>query len=216
MKRLKLKPYIDQKASWPEQGRVILAQYDDETIVVYQAYSEKIGHRAAQEGHLLVPGFDLDRMSWIKTSFFWMMHRSNWATEPGQRVVLAIWLRRAAFDSILRQAVHSRYVPHVYPDENSWRRALDESGVRLQWDPDYPPHGPKLALRAIQLGLRGETLRRYAQEWIICVEDISDFVRQQAEFRRDDDFLLVPAQRVYPVADRALASRLGLDKSAVG
>jgi hypothetical protein len=210
MKRLRYKPYVDQKARWPGEGRAILAQYDDDSVVVYQAYSERIGHAAARQGRLDVPGFSLERMSWIKSSFLWMMHRCEWATAPGQTVVLAVWLRREAFDGILARAVLSHYDGRLYPDRAAWQAALDESEVRVQWDPDYPPRGPKLARRAIQIGLSGETLRRYAAEWLVHVEDITEFVRQQAEYAEDDDLLLVPAQRVYPIADEAVARRIGL------
>lgn len=40
-----------------------------------------------------------------------MMHRSSWGRSQGQEVVLAIRLRRAAFDEILDQAVPSTYIP---------------------------------------------------------------------------------------------------------
>jgi hypothetical protein len=213
VKRLRLKPYADQRESWPDRGRVLLAQYDDQTVVVYQAYPPPIGHYAARHGHLGGPGFSFDRMSWIQPGFLWTMYRSGWAGKPGQEVVLAIWLQRPAFDAILSQAVHSRYLPQVYESEDAWKRALHESDVRLQWDPDHPPHGPKLRRRAIQLGLGGETLHRYAREWITHVEDITALVHEQARFRRDPDFLLTPAERIYPVKDPAVARRLGLDKS---
>jgi len=39
-------PYLAQTQVWPAQGRHILAQYDDATIIVYQAYSSDIGHFA--------------------------------------------------------------------------------------------------------------------------------------------------------------------------
>jgi hypothetical protein len=42
-------------------------------------------------------------MSWIKPTSLWMMHRWGWGTTDGQEVTLAIWLRRVAFDNILRQ-----------------------------------------------------------------------------------------------------------------
>ena len=43
MKRLRPKPYIDQKEKWPTKGHVILAQYDNDAVVVYQAYSRTMG-----------------------------------------------------------------------------------------------------------------------------------------------------------------------------
>lgn len=215
IKSLRLAPYTDQQAQWPRGGRAILAQYDEQTIVVYQAYPAAVARRAAAAGRLDVPGFNLERMSWIKTSFLWMMHRCQWATAPGQEAVLAIWLQRRAFDAILAQAVHSSHQGDVYPDQAAWQAALASSEVVLQWDPDYPPSGPKLRRRAIQLGLRGEILRRFAPGWIVHIEDITAFVRQQAEIRSTPDLMLTPAQRVYPVSDPAVARRLGLDKHAV-
>ncbi len=213
MKRLRVKPYPDESTRWPEQGHVILAQYDAETVVVYQAYSRATGHWVAQRGRLGGPGFSLDRMSWLKTSFLWLMHRSAWGTAPGQEAVFAIWLRRDAFDALLAQAVPSRYIAEVYASREAWQAAVDASDVRAQWDPDYPPHGPKLRRRAIQLGLRGEALRCFVEEWTVQVEDISGFVRQQARYARRPELLFVPAQRVYPVRDPEVARRLDLDKS---
>jgi hypothetical protein len=49
----------------PHPGRHILAQYDDESAVVYQAYGPAIGHFAARQGHF-GGEFSLARMSWIK------------------------------------------------------------------------------------------------------------------------------------------------------
>lgn len=36
--RLITQPYLTQFSKWPKTGRHILAQYDDQTIVLYQAY----------------------------------------------------------------------------------------------------------------------------------------------------------------------------------
>jgi hypothetical protein len=40
--------YVEQKKQWPESGKYILATYDENSIVVYQAYNSKIGIYAAQ------------------------------------------------------------------------------------------------------------------------------------------------------------------------
>jgi hypothetical protein len=40
---LPLLPYIDQVETWPASGRVLLASWDAEAIVVYQAYKPSIG-----------------------------------------------------------------------------------------------------------------------------------------------------------------------------
>src|SRR5207244_1202784 len=43
--------YLAQEARWPKSGRHILAQFDEESVVVYQAYNPSIGRWAARHGH---------------------------------------------------------------------------------------------------------------------------------------------------------------------
>jgi hypothetical protein len=145
-----------------------------------------------------------------KPNFLWMMYRSGWGTKDGQEVTLAVWLRRAAFEAILREAVPSSFAPDVYASYDDWQAAMDRSSVRLQWDPDHDPHGRPLARRAIQLGLRGDALARYAGEWLLRIEDISPLVARQREVVRAGnlDPLLTPRETVYPVQDAELALRL--------
>ncbi len=87
--RLQTEAYRSQLEHWPKTGRHILAQFDEETIVVYQAYRPAIGHFAAH--HQYFGGeFSYGRMSWIKPNFLWMMYRSGWGTKPEQEVTLAV------------------------------------------------------------------------------------------------------------------------------
>ena len=46
--------YAEQNQRWPESGRHILAQYDEDTILVYQAYRPAIGVFAAKHATLVV------------------------------------------------------------------------------------------------------------------------------------------------------------------
>lgn len=92
--KLKTQPYLEQREIWPQSGRHILAQYDDDTVVVYQAYNSAIGHFAARNGNF-GGDFKMSRMSWIKPNFLWMMYRSGWGTKPDQEVTLAVRLRRS-------------------------------------------------------------------------------------------------------------------------
>jgi hypothetical protein len=146
-----------------------------------------------------------------------MMYRSGWGTKEGQEVTLAVWLRRAAFEEILRQAVPSTFAPEAYPSHDDWQAAVASSTVRLQWDPDHDPNGYPLARRAIQLGLRGDALARYADEWLLRVEDISPLVARQREVVHsgDLDMLLTPRETVYPIADPTLGQRLRVGESAL-
>jgi hypothetical protein len=143
--------YAEQIVRLPKTGRHIIAQFDDEGIVVYQAYRPAIGEFAATHGYF-GGEFSLSRMSWIKPNFLWMMYRSGWGQKEGQEVVLAVKIKREAFDTILAAAVCSGYEPDLYPTEKDWKHAVNRSDVRLQWDPDHSPAGGKLTRKAIQLG----------------------------------------------------------------
>lgn len=204
-------PYSTQVARWPRTGRHILAQFTDDAVIVYQAYRPAIGQFAARHKHF-GGEFSLSRMSWIKPNFLWMMYRSGWGTKEGQEVILAVWLRRAAFDDILQQAVPSSFVPAVYPDEGAWKCAVRHSAVRLQWDPDHTPVGGAAERRAIQLGLRGEVLAHYARDWIIDIEDISDFVAEQRPLAQAREYarLVTPREAVYPVRNPETAARIAV------
>jgi hypothetical protein len=208
---LVIESYAAQGARWPASGRHILAQFDAESVVVYQAYRPAIGHFAAAHGRF-GDGFSLSRMSWVKPNFLWMMYRSGWGTKESQEVVLALRLRRSGFDEILARAVPSSFHPARHASREAWQSDVSSSPVRLQWDPDHHPSGAPVERRALQLGLRGEVLQRYAGEWLLGVEDVSGFVAEQRA-RQNSGWagLETPREDVYPVADPALASSLGLD-----
>jgi hypothetical protein len=210
---LRTEQYLKQVKRWPVAGRHIMAQFNAETVVVYQAYRPAIGVFAAQ--HQRFGGeFSLSRMSWIKPNFLWMMYRSGWGTKEGQEITLAVRLHRAGFDEILRLAVHSSYVPEVYGSPEDWKARLAESPVRLQWDPDHDPRGSKQERRAIQLGLAGDVLRQYAQNWIVSIEDISGFVAEQRAHAESNDSanLVTPQEEVYPINNLEIARHIGIDR----
>lgn len=206
-----LESYLEQRQVWPREGRHILAQFDEESVIVYQAYKPEIGRFAAKHGHF-GPDFSFSRMSWIKPNFLWMMFRCGWGTKEWQETTLAIKLKRASFDEILSQAVHSSFVPEIYGSEEQWKEAVATSDVRLQWDPDHDPSGAKQERRAIQLGMRDEVLRLYGKDWLSGIEDISDYVAQQRVFAESRAYekLQTPRERVYPVSDSTVAAKLGL------
>ncbi len=208
--RLITQPYLRQVDRLPKVGNHILAEFDESSIVVYQAYRSAIGKFAATQGYF-GGEFSLGRISWIKPNFLWMMYRSGWATKVNQEVTLAIWLKRSAFNDILAQAVHSTFVPEIYASETEWKKAVQRSNVRLQWDPDHHPSGARLVRRAIQLGLRGDVLKTYAQEWIIDIEDISDFVQQQHQnIASGCTQVITPRETVYPVLNLDTTIKLEL------
>lgn len=195
---LKIERYAEQTQRWPSSGEHIIAQFDDQSIVVYQAYRPSIGNYAIEHGRLGGPDFSFERMSWIKPNFLWMMYRSGWGTKPGQEVVLGLRIRRTFFDTILDRAVASSFNPALHDTHEAWKAAVEGSDVRLQWDPDHAPDGSKVDRRAVQLGLRGDALRSLAGPELIEVVDVSSFVAQQRSHALSDwSQLMTPEERVY-------------------
>ena len=189
-------------------GKHILAQFDDDSIVVYQAYRDSIARFAVENG-FFGGEFSFNRMSWCKPNFLWMMYRSGWGTKENQEATLAIRLKRSFFDKVLAQAVPSSFDETLFPDKAAWSNAVALSNVRLQWDPDHAPSGTPLKRRAIQLGLRGAMLKEYGRDAIVEIEDISDFVAEQRANIGSPN-LQVPVERVYKPTDETTVLRLGL------
>jgi len=204
--KLNTQNYIEQQCEWPQNGHHIMAQYDAEKIIVYQSYRPAIGNFAVQNQFFDGP-FSLERMTWIKPNFLWMMYRNGWGKKEGQEVVLAIHLKCEAFQKYLENAMHSSFKSELYESHETWKKAVKSSNVRLQWDPDHNPYGAKLERRAIQIGIRNEFIRSYAKDDILEIEDISAFVAEQYEFVKTKqlDKLQIPTERPFlPKGDELL------------
>lgn len=209
---LELETYAGQRARWPEEGKVILAQYDDTSIVVYQAFHSVTAEHAVRHGRLGGPRYSFERMSWIKPNFLWMMYRCGWRTKDDEQSrVLAIRIDRSFFDGLLERAVASSWRASPYASEAEWKLATKASEVRLQWDPDHGPTGEKLARRAIQLGLRGETLKTFVHEATVSIEDVSGLVIAEREHRADESRLRTPKETPYEVGSSVARWALGMD-----
>lgn len=176
----------------------IRAVYDTNTIRVYQAYCHAIAHEAVQLG-TFGTRFKMTRMTWIKPSFLWMMYRSGWGLKENQEHILAIDIKREAFNEIIKNAVASSYPATGDLSYEAWQKQVQNSDIRVQWDPERDIYGNALDYRSIQIGLRGEAVRQYVQNWIVTVQDITGFVtelRNQKEHGIDITDLL-PQERVY-------------------
>lgn len=94
-------------AKTPIPYRQIRALYDDETITVYQAYSAPIALAAVTHQKLNAsPDFKMQRMTWIKPSWCWMMYRSGYSfKDANQAHILALKRRHEDFERLLREAV---------------------------------------------------------------------------------------------------------------
>jgi hypothetical protein len=199
--KLRTEPYKKQEERLPKNGQQIVGQINDGQIVVYQAFNSKIARYAIENQRFGGSYYSFERMSWIKPNFLWMMYRAGWASKEHQQNILAISLPLERFREIFNSAVHSSFQKHIYQSEEQWKQKLQLSQVRLQWDPDHDPNGNKLERRAVQLGLRGEILRKFAAEWIIEIEDITDFVKgeHQKVLINDLDNRIVPCEEIIEI-----------------
>lgn len=179
-------------------GKQIRAVYTDETVRVYQAYKKSIADEAVEKG-TFGSHFKMERMTWIKPSFLWMMYRCGWGKKENQEHILAIDIKREAFDFIVKNSVLSTYKSSSGLSFEEWQELIKSSEIRCQWDPERDIRGRPIGHRSIQLGLRGDAVRKYVNEWIVGITDITDYVRDLDEKRqRGEDIIpLLPEERVY-------------------
>jgi hypothetical protein len=205
--------YSIQKLKWPTTGNCILANYDEHSIVVYQAYNSNIAEQIVKSQNFhsdecVKAGYNMNRMTWIKTNFLWMMFRCGWASKANQERVLAIRITRKGFEELLSNAVGG----HSRTNGTNGPEAKRTDQVRLQWDPDHLPNGNKVdtGRRAIQLGLRGDVLDKLSKEFIVDIKDITHFVLEQSQNVENESELIIPKEEVYPILDQNIIERINL------
>jgi hypothetical protein len=190
----------------------IRADYDRETIVVYQAYGPQIALPALEQQTFVAP-FSFKRMTWIKPSFLWLMARSNWGQKSGQEHVLAVRIKREGWDKTLNEGVLTHPEKSVYPNPDAWRKLFDTARVHIQWDPEYSIRGSKLPHFSIQVGISRHLIEEYVRQWIVSIEDYTPLVRklhkqckggQHAKAKKQ-----LPPEHPYPVS-KEVAGRLGM------
>lgn len=188
----------------------IRADYDGETIVVYQAYSAAIAEPALAAQRFVAP-FSFGRMTWIKPSFLWLMHRSNWGRKAGQERVLAVRIRRSGWDKALSLGVLTSPESAVFRSADDWTKAFENAKVHVQWDTERNLRGGALPYYSIQVGIGRDLIREYAESWVTGIQDLTPLVRklyQQLQTGHADNAQrLLPRERPYPV-DPAVGKRL--------
>jgi hypothetical protein len=184
--------------------REIRADYDRDTIAIYQAYSPAIADAALEAGRF-VPPFSFHRMTWIKPSFLWLMHRSNWGQKSGQERVLCVRVKRSGWEKALSSAVLTSFEPDAFAAREEWAAAFAAAHVHLQWDPERSLRGAGLPYSSIQVGLSRHVIREYADEWVVRIEDYTPRVRKIYNLlqsgRADQAKRQLPPERVYPVGE---------------
>jgi uncharacterized protein DUF4291 len=180
--------------------RQIRADFDATSLVVYQAYAAAIAEPALRVGRFVAP-FSFGRMTWVKPSYRWLMHRSDWGRKVGQERVLAVRMTRTGFEEALGRAV-------------STERSVAGADVHVQWDPERSVRGAALNSYSIHIGIGRGLIRTFNDEWILGISDLTPLTHRIAGLLRDGRAAqarrLLPAERAYPLPDH-LARRIGAD-----
>jgi hypothetical protein len=179
----------------------IRAVYDERTIRVYQAYGTAIADTTLAHGTFVSPPFKMDRMTWIKPSFLWMMYRAGWGhKDEGQRRIIGIDILREGFEWALAHSCPSH--PDASMSKDEWTRFKDRSPVRVQWDPERNLHLQPLPYRSIQIGLGKEAVELYVNRWIQNLTDVTKLAHTVhdlvASNKLDEAQAMLPPERPYP------------------
>ena len=192
--------------------RQILASYDNKGIFVYQAFKPSITEEALRKG-TFGKGFNLERMTWIKPSFGWILYRSGYATKHRQESILKIKLSHQGFQEILKQAIPTSFDRDIFESERDWKKSLDNSEVRYQWDPDRDLSLRRLDHRALQLGIRGSVVQNYVNNWILGIEEVTQLARdiQNKVKNKSKQLPQVPEEKIYRVNEE-IQKTLGISE----
>lgn len=193
-----------------EYVKEVFAQYDRQCIRVYQAYNPTIAKEAIAL-QTFGENFNINRMTWIKPSFLWMMYRSNWGTKKNQECILALDIYQTKFNELLKKAVLTSPDSANYTG-SQWEKAFDETTVYCQWDPDRNINGNAINRAAIQIGLKGSTLRDFLDTSICKIEDLTPLVRKLNQQRKNGKLSdkQLPTEKIYPVKDKTIRIQLNM------
>lgn len=156
-------------------GHEIRADHDRDTLVVYQAYSLAIAQAALKHGRFTEP-FSFNRMTWVKPSFLWLMHRSNWGRKNGQDRILAVRITRSGWERALAFGVLTAFDPGAHSSKPGWADAFENAKVHVQWDPERNIRGAALPYGSIQVGVSRELIREFNDQWIVEIRDLTPTV----------------------------------------
>ncbi|MEV6876031.1 DUF4291 family protein [Amycolatopsis sp. NPDC051128] len=156
--------------------RQVRARQTETTVRVYQTCSPAIADAALEK-----QTFERGGTAWLVPSFRCAAHRSGSGSKPGHERVLAVDITRDGFE---------------------W--ALANAGpVLVEWDPERDLDHSALNFRAIRIGLSGEAVDRYVDEWITAITDVTPVVRDIAGLLATDQLhkavKLVPHEPPYPL-----------------
>ncbi|WP_338760745.1 DUF4291 domain-containing protein [Bernardetia sp. ABR2-2B] len=173
--------------------KTIRATFNKDTIIVYQAYNDKIADEAI-ELQKFGSEFSFNRMTWIKPSFLWLMERSNWANKVNQNRILEIHLKRDFWNTCLRLAIDT--------DSSKSNGNVKDAQILVQWDPERTLRGAKLNIRSIQIGISRDMINEY-NENIEKIIDVTEKVKKMYSLNQNGKFdkskQLLPKIKEYKV-----------------
>jgi hypothetical protein len=86
--------------------------------------------------------------------------------------------------------------------------------VRVQWDPERGPGSEVLPYRSLQVGIGGNLSRKWVEEWVVGIEDVTEMagrLREVVEKKRKEGEKLsreelvemgcLPVERIYDVSE---------------
>ncbi len=132
--------------------RQVRAAQTETTVRVYQACSPAVADAALEKQTFTEPDHST---IWLDPSFRWAAYDSGNGSKPGHERVLAVDLTRDGFEWALA---------HPGP-------------VLIQWEAERDLDHTALNFEALRLGLTGEALARYTDEWVTAITDITPVIR---------------------------------------
>ncbi|MBQ4822640.1 DUF4291 domain-containing protein [Aquimarina sp. MMG016] len=190
----------------------IRADYNRETITVYQAYGKSIALPAIKNNRFESP-FSFNRMTWIKPSYLWLMERSNWGTKSNQEYILVVKIKRASWEKALSLGVLTDPDKAIYKSGASWNKEFQNAKVHIQWDPERTLKGAKMKIRSIQVGIGRDLIKEYNEEWIQEITDLTPLTKKIRLLLKQGKYKeakrLVPNEKIYEVSDD-IKQRIGI------
>ncbi|OJJ21848.1 hypothetical protein BKI52_11015 [marine bacterium AO1-C] len=178
----------------------IRADYNRDTITVYQAYGKNIALPAIKNQRFEAP-FSFKRMTWIKPSYLWLMERSNWGHKSNQEYILGIKIGRAHWEQALSMGILTHPDQAIYPSGLEWEQLFEKAKVHIQWDPERNIHGGKTQVRSIQVGIGRQLIEEYNDEWITEIVDLTPLTKKIYALRKQGKYKeakrLLPLEKIY-------------------
>ena len=195
-----------------------IAEYDEIGVYFYQAYNKNIAKYAVENQTFKgCPKFSLNRMTWIKPNFAWMLYRAGYGIkDKNQAAILKIKLSHDTVAQILENSVLSHN--------------KDSKGkTRIQWDPARNLFMPttnkdsdkennlvepaKLSaikvkdeelLKQIQIGINRMDVSKIYVDNILSITDVSELALQIYDIHQSSlldktckDIIIYPREQMY-------------------